>query len=135
MPECQVIGYVRVGLQHVLSRLWSLICNLDRFLVLCVYSPVLLLLYFIFINNLLIKCSKPCKTHRWIKNVATQNVFKRNNGFPRDIDVFAHMGRCRIIPSRVRNFTNGSEQRGLSEITANSSTSNIKSDGQLYKHA
>ena len=83
------------------------------------------------------KTSKSCKTCRWIKNVVTQNAFKRNNEISRDIrvDVFAHIGRCRIIPSRLRDFTNGSEQRGLSEITTNSNTSNIKSDGQHYELA
>jgi hypothetical protein len=81
------------------------------------------------------KTSKPCKTHGWIKNVATQNVFKRNKWFPRDIDVFSHMVRCRIISSRLRDFTNGSEQRGLSEITTNSNAKNIKRDGLHYEPA
>jgi len=77
----------------------------------------------------------PCKKHRWIKNVAMQNVLKRNNGFPRYIDVFAYMVMCRFIFSRLRDFTNGSEQRGHAEIMTNSNTSNIKRDGQHYKSA
>jgi hypothetical protein len=60
-------------------------------------------------------------------------VFKRNNGLPTNIDVFAHMVRCRFISSRLRDFTNGSEQRGQSAIMTNSNTSNIKRDGQHFK--
>lgn len=81
------------------------------------------------------KPRNPAKKRRCIKYVVLQNVCKRNNWFPSDMDGFAHMVGCRFISSRLRDFTNGSEQRRHSEITTNTNTSNIKRDGQHYKPA
>jgi hypothetical protein len=64
-----------------------------------------------------------------------QNVFKRNHGFLRDIDVFAHTVRCRFISNGLGDFTDGSEQRGILKLLRTRKPAISKETGKIFEPA